>query len=547
MKDMKILMLLDRFQPLFERFGIEYRIMRRILQVKLTMDGRRVPTIISQSSKSREENGKNKFFGSLWVYVLMGVILLPFVLMGNQFVFQMSIVFGIIMFMIMTSLISDFSSVLLDIRDKNILGSKPVNQRTINAAKTIHIFIYLFFLTLSLTGPSLLAALITHGFFFFLIFFAEIVLIDLLIIVLTAFIYFFILKFFDGEKLKDIINYVQIALSAGVAIGYQLVGRLFSLVDYNAVFTPKWYQFFIIPIWFGAPFEVILHHSRNGYFIIFTVLAILCPALAIMLYIKFMPAFERNLQKLANNQSKGKKAKRRLLNRISSIICSGKEERIFFRFASDMMKNERDFKLKVYPSIGFSLIFPYIFIINDLRTESLGSIASSQLYLCLYFTGIVIPTIIMMLKFSGRHKGSWIYKTIPIHDLQSVFSGALKAAIVKLFLPVFLLNSIVFTAFFGLRILPDLLAVVLNVLLYAVICFKLMRNALPFSEGYEAVQQNESILIFVLLLILGGLALVHLGVAFIPFAIYPYTAVLVLLNWFAWKKGLAVPWSEVSY
>lgn len=40
-------------------------------------------------------------------------------------------------------------------------------------------------------------------------------------IVITALIYLFILRFFNGEKVKDIINFVQIALTIVMTIGYQ--------------------------------------------------------------------------------------------------------------------------------------------------------------------------------------------------------------------------------------------------------------------------------------------------------------------------------------
>ena len=57
----------------------------------------------------------------------------------------------------MTSMISDFSSVLLDIRDSNILYPKPIDRKTVSAAKLIHIIIYLSLLTVALVRPSLIA------------------------------------------------------------------------------------------------------------------------------------------------------------------------------------------------------------------------------------------------------------------------------------------------------------------------------------------------------------------------------------------------------
>ncbi|MEQ2525498.1 hypothetical protein WMO40_02205 [Bacillaceae bacterium CLA-AA-H227] len=205
MKDFQTLKFLDIFKFLFVKLGIDYGVMRRILQVKLLMDQRRVPTIFNQTGKKKEKD-QNYFIKGLWMYVLYGALLIPFMILGESYLFQTSIIFGIVMFLIMTSMISDFSSVLLDIRDKTVLATKPVERKTISMAKTIHVCIYLFFLSGALTLPSIIAGLIKHGILFTLLFLIEIIFIDLLIVVLTALIYFVILKFFDGEKLKDIIN-----------------------------------------------------------------------------------------------------------------------------------------------------------------------------------------------------------------------------------------------------------------------------------------------------------------------------------------------------
>lgn len=549
MKDFTVLKILDRFRGIFGKFGVDYDVMRKILQVKLIMDGRRVPTIMSNSSKKKDETknkDENKFIKSLWVYGLLGIIMLPFVLMGENYIFQMGVVFGILMFMITSSLISDFSSVLLDIRDKNIIFSKPVHSKTLSMAKTIHIFIYMFFITISVTGIPLLAALIKHGIAFFLLFLLELILMDLLIVVITALLYLFVLKFFDGEKLKDIINYVQIGLSITIAVGYQLLIRLFNFVDFTIAFTPKWWQYFIVPIWYGAPFEVLLHGNYNVHYITFSILAVLVPIVSIMMYIKLMPSFERNLQKLTNNSMKGKTGKRTILGGVAKLICSGKEEKTFFRFASDMMKNEREFKLKVYPSLGFALIFPFIFIFNGLRDDGFESIASSRLYLNIYFCALLIPSVVMMLKYSGKYKGAWIYKVAPLKDMVPVFKGTLKAFIVRLLLPVYMIESVLFLSIFGIRIVPDLFVVFLVMLLFIVICFRMFGKSLPFSEAYETAQQSEGLMIIPLMFMLGALAGVHYACSLVGYGVYVYMAVVLLLNVVAWKKGFSIGWDKLN-
>lgn len=181
MGSVKWLRILDPLRELFERSGVDYEMMRRILEVKLLMDGRRVPTLIQKSSKTADpDKQSNQFIKSLWIYVIISVILVPFVVMKTNYMFQMGLVFGILMFMITTSMISDFSSVMLDVRDRNILFSKPVQRRTISMAKMLHVMIYLLLLTGSLTVVPLLVGLFRQGVLFFLLFLVEIVLMDFL-------------------------------------------------------------------------------------------------------------------------------------------------------------------------------------------------------------------------------------------------------------------------------------------------------------------------------------------------------------------------------
>ena len=135
MSDFMSLRFLDRFEKGFNKVGIEYPLLRQILKIKLTMDSRRIPTVYSQQ-KVDESKDKNHFLRSLWIYALYGLAVVPFLFFSDQYFFQMSIIFSVLMFILMTSMISDFSAVLLDIRDRAIIGPEPINKRTLITAKT---------------------------------------------------------------------------------------------------------------------------------------------------------------------------------------------------------------------------------------------------------------------------------------------------------------------------------------------------------------------------------------------------------------------------
>lgn len=544
MKELRILKLLDRFAFIFKMLGADYILMRKILEIKLIMDGRRIPTVLNNNKDAEGDKEKNHFIGSLWVYTLMGAITIPFILMGDHYIFQMSLVFGIYLFMIMSTLISDFSSVLLDLRDKNVLLSKPVDEKTVSMAKTVHILIYMSFISVAFAGIPIVVSMVRHGVLFALIFVGEIILADLFIVAVTALIYLLVLKVFDGEKLKDIINYVQIALAIGIAVGYQLIGRLFQFTDLSAVFVPKWWQFFVVPVWFGAPFEILLNDSTSGYYRLFSVLVLVIPLISILLFLELMPVFERNLQKLISSSGTRRKRTFRLSEKTARLICFSREERTFYRFAMDMMRNEREFKLQVYPSLGLSIVFPFLFIINETAS---GSYLSPNYCLHLYFGAIFLPSVIQMMKCSVNYKAAWIYKTAPVKAAGAIFKGTMKALLVRLFLPVFLVESIIFIMLLGTGIILNLIGIFLNIQLFAVFCFHIFEKTLPFSESFGSAQKGAwtALPTFIILAALAGAHYFFISAWFGDYGSYWVILLSVLSNVILWRKAFAVKWKQL--
>jgi ABC-2 type transport system permease protein len=536
MREFRTLLFLDWFRVIFEKMGFDYPALRRILQVKFTMDQRRVPAVIQQQGKKgKESKNENRFIKSLWIYALFGLFIIPFVLMGENYIFQMSIAFAVIMFIVMTSMISDFSVVILDIRDNTILFTKPVEKKTISLAKTIHVCVYLFFLTGAMTIIPLIVALINQGVWFFLLFLAGIVLTDILIVVFTALLYYLILKYFDGERLKDIINYVQIGLSIGLAVGYQVVARSFEFVDLQVTFTAQWWQVFFPPVWFGSLFEWSLNGGGNPLIILFSAMALLFPFAALGIYIKILPSFERNLQKL--NSHGGKKGKKTNVigKSLMRIMCYSKEERAFYQFAHYMMKNEREFKLKVYPGLGFAIILPFIFVFNHLMISSFEDLSSSMVYLSIYASLIVIPTVVMQLGYSGKYKGSWIYKVVPVERHAPIHKGTLKAFLAKLFIPLYMVMAVCFLFLFGVKVLPGLIIVLISAFIYTVICYKLLSGGLPFTESFDGVKQSDAWKVLPFYIIIGAFVGMHILSLKIDYGIYVYLVLLSITNFIVWK------------
>lgn len=530
------LKILDFFRPFFTKVNVDFDMMRSIVEMKLTMDARRIPTVF-HNNKNNQRDNTNQFLKSLIIYVIYGITIVPFIFFGENYMFQMSIIFGISMFILMTSLISDFSTVLLDVRDKTILNTKPVDLRTINAAKLVHVTIYITLLAGAFLSLPIILMIGVQGFTFTFLFLVEMIFLILFITSLTALVYIFILRYFNAEKLKDIINYIQILLSVGIIIGYQIVIHVFDFISFNFTYDFNWWHLLIPPMWFGAPFELFLNSNYTPSIIMLAIVAIVIPVGSIMLYYRLMPTFETNLEKLMEETGEGKRKKHRFNNMLERILCLNKEERIFFRFVSIMMSQERDFKLRIYPALGLAFVFPFIMLFNQLNTSSLSEISEGYSYFTIYFSNIIIGTVVYMLKFSQKYKGAWIFQVTPIRCHSQFYSAALKAFFVKLYLPIYGVLSVIYLVIFSTKIVPDLIVMLLSTILLMLISYKILNNGIfPFSEPVETAQQSGSSLkTFFIMIFVAIFAGIHFVVKSVPSGLYIYLVVLLMIVIGSWK------------
>ncbi len=554
MKDFAILRFLDKISFLFKRFGINYKQMRMILQLKLIMDGRRTATAMMGNKNDKESH--NSFRSTLIIYGLMGLFNIIFIFAPMPFFYKMNFIFGVIIFMVLTTMISDFSSVLLDIRDKNILLPRPVDPRSLNMAKLIHIIIYLSSITAVIAGPALIAGSIKYGVLFFLIFLVDLILICSFVIFFTSILYFAILTFFDGEKLKDIINYVQIVLTIFIAVFYQFVGRIFDVVNVTSAAPPLW-STFLPSSWFSAPFSLFVEKNSDRSYAILSLLGLVIPILALVIYISFIvPRFEKSLQKLNENSERKKGASRlrkKLKDLESTIVCSNNSEKIFFLFTLRLLSKERKLKLKLYPNAALGIVMPFVMIIGFATSGKsikgfFNTIQSGNYYLFLYFTAFMSASLASMLYFSEKYQGAWIYRVLPVKDPSVILKGALKAFIMKYILPVFFLASLIFTLIYGLKIVPDMILIFINTIILVIYFFKVTSKGLPFYKDFK-ITQDGSLIGWTMLsmVITGAFVGLHLLALKITFGVLLNICLSLVLTAILWRVCIKVSWKDISY
>lgn len=535
MGEYKLLKFLDKFKGLYTRVGVDYEKMRIILKIKLTLDRRRTSTIMGSSNKKDEES-ENSFVYALIMYGIIGAFIGIIILSSSNAMFSFSIAFGMFMFFVLTSFISDFSNVLLDVRDKNVIGTKGVNNKTIAAAKVTHICYYIFLISLALSWLSIIG-MFRFGILTGILFLGELIVADILMIVITALIYLFILRFFNGEKVKDIINFVQIALTIVMTIGYQFLGRMFNVFDLNIVYKSRIWNLLLPPMWFAAPLYAVNGGEINKIIIMLITLAFIVPIIAIILYLKNISKFEDSLSKLNSVRNNEKEKSKGVFYRFGRWTCRNNEEKAAYNLSVSVMKREREFKLKAYPNLGFIIIFPILFIfIFTNNYEGIESIPLSM-SLNIYWFILMIPSILMTLQYSNDYKAAWIYESVFIKDTANIYRGAYKALIVNLLLPLYLVESVIFTVIFGIQVLGILIIVFIFLLIFIVAEHIIGKLSLPFTTKAGVVDNGSNLLNILLGMILVGIAAtINYFLLSNIIALIVYGIALVIVALFMWRK-----------
>ena len=551
MKDFTVLKLLDKFQSLYKNLGVNYKIMRMILQIKLTMDGRRVSTAMANNKKTDESTDKNNYLRLLMFNVFISIFIGLIMMNDMSSLKATNIVIGINLFMMVSLMISDFSAVLLDVKEKNILLPKPIDSKTFNAAKTTHICIYLMGLSLSLNLIPLIIGTAKYGVLFFVIFTIENILAVFIVIALTALLYTVVLKFFDGEKLKDIINYFQILLAFIFAFGYQLAGRVFNIRSMKSEYVPEIWHALLPSMWFAAPFGILIDGNKQPFLIFLVVLAIIGPIILMTVYIKgVVPYFEKNLQKLNDNGGAVSGGNEKRKEFIAALVCKDNIEKSMFKFTQNMIATERSLKLKVYPSLAMAVFMPVIFMFMDREESFMDNIQTGydgKIHLLMYISILLLCFCTAYINNSDSYKGAFIYKVLPIENPGVILKGAVKGTIFKLIIPVYILEAAIFLILKGPSIIMDLSAMFLVLLISSLVYFKISNKAMPFSVKFATADSGKLLgpgLITTLLL--GVLAVVHIVIRNNMIFVGVYALVLLIVNVILWKTSFKVSWKDIE-
>lgn len=543
-----VLGILDIFQKVFTSLGVNYDQLRSIVEAKLTMDNRRH---VIGYARRQTTTPQNTFFTTFLIYMLFGCFPALMIISFPSMTLSLMFFFSYLMMMITMTLVTDFSSVLLDTSDNTILLPRPVDSRTVFAARIVHISAYLAQLTFGLSVAPLLAMAISYKPIVLLVFIAGILLSVVFALCLTNAVYLLVLRFASEEKIRNIINYLQIGMTITVVGAYQLGPRMIARLDGQSFAIDRW-SLLIPPAWMTGMVEAVQTQSWDGLHSGLSILALCVPIAGLYMVNRYLsPAFSR---KLALVGAAGRRRLTRrpggkgvpLSRRLSRLMTTSHIEQSAFELVYALVGRDRKIKLKTYPAIGYLLVFAALFVIRGPNAFGAGQYYHLAM---VYMIVLVLQMVIHEVSYSDEFRASWIFFAAPVARPGDILAGTFKAVFVRFFLPGYTFCTAIVLFIWGVsvNIAIDLAAGFLNICILLLAFLILKDHYMPFSLSPAMRTQSGRFARMLFLTVpMFGLVFIHYNLAKWPMvlaAAVPFQIVIVIVLTRLYRS---VEWKDVK-
>jgi len=544
---------------IYQKLNIDQNQLKAVLTAKLTMDNRR-PASFGGRNRGKEKKEISKAtLSTMAGALMMGLIMLYTFAIGTDMVTKLSMYMSMFIFMICITLITDFTSVLIDVRDNLIILPKPISDVTFVAARLLHITIRTTVVVLPMTLPGCITAAIIQGPAIILPFILMMLLMTLLGIFFINAIYILILKVTTPVKFQSVIGSIQIGFVVLMMASYQIMPRMVqsSMLTHVSVSTLPYMQFYP-PYWFADACMLLSGNGFSAESMMSLVLSLIIPLLSIWLVVRFFaPSFNKKLGMITGGTSEQSAPVKRLegtrrislLERLAGWFTKPGAEFAGFMFAGRMIGRSRDFKMKVFPSIGYMIVFAGMMLFRDKSFAGLanGEKVAPMLLMVIYMSSMLLSTAMIQLPYTDKYKASWLFFVAPIERPGFVISGAVKCVMILFFVPLAFALVVLGLVLQGPSVLPNLLLGCLNVLVIGSIIAYIMVKQLPFSTAQEGAAGGSTFIRSMLLLILpGAFGLVHYFLSGFQWVILLLLLITAVIPWLVFDEIKKRDWGSLK-
>ncbi len=559
-----LLSIISLLNPFWRSLGVDPRHLYTIVEVKLIMDGRRKSSVSYLSNRSTQKEVKGQDVLTMVAFGLLGFLFMSFmVALSNRpsgiFVFFS----GFMTFLAMT-LISDFTDVLIDVRDNAVLLPCPVSGRTLGVSRILHVFFYLIKLIVPLTLPALVFIAAYDGILALLLFSILALMATILTLLLVNLVYLALMRWTSPRRFKEIINIIQVVFFGFTFAGYQLIPRLVGAsfgADINLL-NNHWFGW-APSSWLAAIWSWWMMGVTTPYIYGWAILGLAMPFVAIYLIAQFLSkGFTSKLISLdegeGNTESKVPTTSNNQLSRqswmamTSNWFCTNRTEKASYELGWRMTQRSRDFKLKFYPNVIMLVVYFFGIFLSGSggfkeRLENLHEFPFMHL-MVLYFAALIAMSGNSLTMYSDQYKGVWIYLVNPVAQPGYLLSGVFKMILVRFFLPIYLCISVMCLAIWGIPIIGDLVAAFANILFLSICTSSVTNTYLPFSYPWEEVSKGRNVGLSILTMFFSGfIGLCHFGLAYyFPIGVWVMVPISGFLFFRVMRYYQQLKWRNIS-
>lgn len=545
--------------PVWRGMGADTAQLRAILDVRLTLDDRN-PIGIGRQQKLKKDRSYTTLINSL-MYLAFGAIYMGPISVIPDRVTSLTIYFSMLLTVITFMLITDFSNVLFDARDKYILFPRPVSDRTIVLARMLHVFVYLFriIIPLSLPGWILLGSM--DGWKSATLFILPLTMLLFMALFIVNGVYLLVLRLVKPEKFKDVISYFQIFITIIYLMSAYFLPRLFSS-RHPEIFNLQlhtWIRytpsFWLASCWTWIGYPGIFDGSA-----LYGLLAICCPLLCLFTLVKFLaPQFTRRISGIdaveyvnvtGTSASKSKVSGSRFYMTLAHLFNSSDDAKAGFMIAWLQTTRSRSFRMRVFPSFAFAPVYFFYLLTmgNQSFSYSFEHLADKPKYMILlYLSSFSMMSALGYLAISDQYKAAWVYYSAPLAVPGRVMIGAFKALLVKYFLPFYIVISAFVLYMWGAGVLLDIVLAFANVTLFVSFVARVGQKHLPFSKAEQMKQGGGRIVKSLLgMFIPAVLGAGHYFALHVWWLKCIFLALSAILLWLVWDSYANTTWQNVT-
>ncbi len=548
------LLFLDLCRPLFRWMNVPFEQVRAIVGVKLLLDTRRTGAL---TSLNQSETSSSTIFAYIF-YAIMGALTGFLLAIVPSSIVGYALHYSFLMFFIALILISDYSSVILDTSDNTIILPRPVSSRTLLVARITHIVLYIGQLFLCLAAIPLVVSFVVHGWMAGVANIIASLLSVLLAFAATGGLYLLLIRFFKEERLKSVINVVQIFTTVFLLTSYQILPRLFDAADVENMldYLPVW-SLVVPPLWMAGSVTVFVDQPLTALVAACMVLALATPFVLIWLSTTYLaPYFATRLADLGTSTTSAAPPlateRKTWFEGLTNKITAPGIERAAFQLVGRYFSRDRKLKLRIYPSIGYLAVMAVVFMLRSKDNSQSWSEFFLQLpqtndyIIALYLVIFIVFGAAFEIFYSDEFKGAWVFYSTPVGVPGKILMGTFKAILVRFFLPFYALTSLVIFLVWQWRAVPAIVVALLMSVLVVLVVLLANEKNLPMSLQPSLRNQGSNMARGIMALILiAGLGYAHFLLVMLGH--WQWVAVPVLLGviFFLGGRYAGTTWARI--